>query len=429
MNKLRSIGATVFPVFSSRYNLKFCDIDAAFVHGEPSQDDNKGPPRVDSEAIILHEKVTKTIIKEQRPIEMVLGKDSPPTDEVLNQCCLAIEESLNSVYRQGRVADNSIGPLEIRIVKGGTFEELMDYAISRDTFVPSLPSKPSPELERLFGNNDGMIKDLTHRADIILELVFAPSLESIGIDYIDESEVLTLADEDNHINKHNFRVPFVCGCRNLGEVFRRICEGAVMICAKGEAGTGNIVEAVRHVRLPVVQFASGGVATPADAALMMQLGCDGVIKSRLDNTLFSSIGLVLFDQPKRDEVRMGQLLLDLASTNEDVKCFVENSACKGSTLTDAGDALSAMYIPCNEYGSKFLSPLQVVCGAAHTIIVAHSGYGLWASGTGRSGGLGSDNPANSYAPRDRRPWLTVDEDFQDALEFAGQETRIQDEEP
>ncbi|KAJ0021114.1 probable pyridoxal 5'-phosphate synthase subunit PDX1 [Pistacia vera] len=145
--------------------------------------------------------------------------------------------------------------------------------------------------------------------------VEAQILEAIGVDYVDESEVLTPADEDNHINKHNFRVPFVCGCRNLGESLRRIREGAAMIRTKGEAGTGNIVEAVRHVRsvmgeirvlrnmdddevftfakqiaapydlvmqtkqlgrLPVVQFAAGGVATPADAALMMQLGCDGV---------------------------------------------------------------------------------------------------------------------------------------------------------
>jgi pyridoxal 5'-phosphate synthase pdxS subunit len=145
--------------------------------------------------------------------------------------------------------------------------------------------------------------------------VEAQILEAIGVDYVDESEVLTVADEDNHINKHNFRVPFVCGCRNLGEALRRIREGAAMIRTKGEAGTGNVVEAVRHVRsvmgdirvlrnmdddevfafakkisapydlvmqtkqlgrLPVVQFAAGGVATPADAALMMQLGCDGV---------------------------------------------------------------------------------------------------------------------------------------------------------
>ncbi len=145
--------------------------------------------------------------------------------------------------------------------------------------------------------------------------VEAQVLEAIGIDYIDESEVLTPADEANHINKHEFKVPFVCGCRDLGEALRRIAEGAAMIRTKGEAGTGNIVEAVRHMRavqsairklhgmapeelmaeakalgapyelvvevaregrLPVVNFAAGGVATPADAALMMQLGADGV---------------------------------------------------------------------------------------------------------------------------------------------------------
>ena len=145
--------------------------------------------------------------------------------------------------------------------------------------------------------------------------VEAQILEAMGVDYIDESEVLTPADENNHINKHDFKVPFVCGCRDLGEALRRIGEGAAMIRTKGEAGTGNIVEAVRHARqvlgemrriqnmtndelmatardlrapyelvrqihdngnLPVVNFAAGGIATPADAALMMQLGVDGV---------------------------------------------------------------------------------------------------------------------------------------------------------
>lgn len=145
--------------------------------------------------------------------------------------------------------------------------------------------------------------------------VEAQILQAIGIDFIDESEVLTPADEENHINKHLFTVPFVCGCRNLGEALRRINEGAAMIRTKGEAGTGDVVEAVRHARavmreiraltsmdenelftyaknigapydlvvetaklgrLPVVNFAAGGVATPADAALMMQLGMDGV---------------------------------------------------------------------------------------------------------------------------------------------------------
>ncbi len=144
--------------------------------------------------------------------------------------------------------------------------------------------------------------------------VEAQVLEAIGVDFIDESEVLTPADEAHHINKHDFKVPFVCGCRNLGEALRRIGEGAAMIRTKGEAGTGDVVEAVRHARsvlgeirrlqtmapeelmayakdigapyelvvetkelgrLPVVNFAAGGIATPADAALMMQLGVDG----------------------------------------------------------------------------------------------------------------------------------------------------------
>ncbi|MEW6444164.1 MAG: pyridoxal 5'-phosphate synthase lyase subunit PdxS [bacterium] len=145
--------------------------------------------------------------------------------------------------------------------------------------------------------------------------VEAQILEALEIDYVDESEVLTPADEQNHIDKHAFKVPFVCGCRDLGEALRRLAEGAAMIRTKGEAGSGDIVEAVRHMRkvqaqirwlkglrpdelyhaakeleaphhlvetvarlgcLPVVNFAAGGVATPADAALMMQLGADGV---------------------------------------------------------------------------------------------------------------------------------------------------------
>ena len=145
--------------------------------------------------------------------------------------------------------------------------------------------------------------------------VEAQLLQALGVDFIDESEVLTPADESHHIWKHDFKLPFVCGCRDLGEALRRIAEGAAMIRTKGEAGTGNIVEAVRHMRalqdgirrlqvlpeeelvaeakalgaplesvmqvhrtgkLPVVNFAAGGIATPADAALMMQLGAEGV---------------------------------------------------------------------------------------------------------------------------------------------------------
>jgi pyridoxal 5'-phosphate synthase pdxS subunit len=159
--------------------------------------------------------------------------------------------------------------------------------------------------------------------------VEAQVLEALGVDYIDESEVLTPADEEHHIDKHQFKVPFVCGCRDLGEALRRISEGAAMIRTKGEAGTGNIVEAVRHIRavhsgirslqnmrpdelfvaakelraplelvqdvaktgkLPVVNFVAGGISTPADAALAMQLGAEGV---------FVGSGIFKSDDPAR----------------------------------------------------------------------------------------------------------------------------------
>jgi pyridoxal 5'-phosphate synthase pdxS subunit len=171
-------------------------------------------------------------------------------------------------------------------------------------------------------SDPGLIRDIMAAVSIpvmakcrIGHFVEAQILEAIGVDYVDESEVLTPADEAHHIDKNVFGVPFVCGCRNLGEALRRIGEGAAMIRTKGEAGTGDVVEAVRHARtvlgeirvlqakpddelmayakelgapfelvkqtkilgrLPVVNFAAGGLATPADAALMMQLGVDGV---------------------------------------------------------------------------------------------------------------------------------------------------------
>ena len=171
-------------------------------------------------------------------------------------------------------------------------------------------------------SDPGMIKEIMETVTIpvmakarIGHFVECQILEGLGVDYIDESEVLTPADPTHHVEKHPFKTPFVCGCRNLGEALRRIDEGAAMIRTKGEAGTGDVVEAVRHMRtvtaeinrargmsdmelrvyakelnapfhilketaelgrLPVVNFAAGGVATPADAALMMQLGCDGV---------------------------------------------------------------------------------------------------------------------------------------------------------
>ncbi|MGW8187052.1 MAG: pyridoxal 5'-phosphate synthase lyase subunit PdxS, partial [Desulfobacterales bacterium] len=171
-------------------------------------------------------------------------------------------------------------------------------------------------------SDPGLIREIMAAVSIpvmakcrIGHFVEAQILEAIGVDYVDESEVLTPADEAHHIDKHVFGVPFVCGCRNLGEALRRIGEGAAMIRTKGEAGTGDVVEAVRHARsvlgeirvlqampdeevmayakdlgapfelvkqtknlgrLPVVNFAAGGLATPADAAMMMQLGVDGV---------------------------------------------------------------------------------------------------------------------------------------------------------
>ncbi|KAL8874203.1 MAG: hypothetical protein Q9174_000431 [Haloplaca sp. 1 TL-2023] len=171
-------------------------------------------------------------------------------------------------------------------------------------------------------SDPGMIKEIMETVTIpvmakarIGHFVECQILEALGVDYIDESEVLTPADAVHHVEKHPFKVPFVCGCRNLGEALRRISEGAAMIRTKGEAGTGDVIEAVRHMRtvkaeigrakgmsdmelrvlakeigapfdllketaqlgrLPVVNFAAGGIATPADAALMMQLGCDGV---------------------------------------------------------------------------------------------------------------------------------------------------------
>ncbi|MEO0138474.1 MAG: pyridoxal 5'-phosphate synthase lyase subunit PdxS [candidate division WOR-3 bacterium] len=175
--------------------------------------------------------------------------------------------------------------------------------------------------------------------------VEAQILEELGVDFIDESEVLTPADEENHIDKHKFKVPFVCGARNLGEALRRISEGAAMIRTKGEAGTGNVVEAVRHMRLiqkeirrltslrddelyaeaknlqapyelvkyvaehgrlPVPNFAAGGIATPADAALMMQLGAEavfvgsGIFKSSNPERMASAIveAVAYYDNPK-----------------------------------------------------------------------------------------------------------------------------------
>ncbi len=189
-------------------------------------------------------------------------------------------------------------------------------------------------------------------------IVEARVLEAMGVDYIDESEVLTPADEVYHINKREYTVPFVCGCRDLGEALRRIGEGASMLRTKGEPGTGNIVEAVRHMRmvqsqirqvaamsedelmtfakniqapfelvlqikregkLPVVNFAAGGVATPADAALMMQLGADGV---------FVGSGIFKSDSPEK----FARAIVEATTHYEDYKLIAELSKGLGTAM-------------------------------------------------------------------------------------------------
>ncbi|KAI8802724.1 SOR/SNZ family-domain-containing protein [Cladochytrium replicatum] len=194
--------------------------------------------------------------------------------------------------------------------------------------------------------------------------VEAQILEALGIDYIDESEVLTPADEVHHIDKHGYSVPFVCGCRNLGEALRRIGEGAAMVRTKGEAGTGNVVNAVHHARtvmseirklktmapeelytyakeigapyhlvketarlgrLPVVNFAAGGVATPADAALMMQLGMDGVF-----------VGSGIFKSG--DPAKRARAIVQAVTHYNDPKVLAEVS-------TDLGEAMVGINVP------------------------------------------------------------------------------------
>jgi pyridoxal 5'-phosphate synthase pdxS subunit len=188
--------------------------------------------------------------------------------------------------------------------------------------------------------------------------VEAQILEALGVDFIDESEVLTPADEEHHVDKEKFKVPFVCGCRNLGEALRRIGEGAAMIRTKGEAGTGNVVEAVRHARavlgeikhlttmpaeelmsyardigapynlvvetaqlgrLSVVNFAAGGIATPADAALMMQLGMDGVF-----------VGSGIFKSG--DPVKRGQAIAQAVTHYDDPQILAEVSRDLGEPM-------------------------------------------------------------------------------------------------
>ena len=214
-------------------------------------------------------------------------------------------------------------------------------------------------------SDPGMIQEIMSAVTIpvmakarIGHFVECQILEAIGVDYIDESEVLTPADMLHHVEKNNFKTPFVCGCRNLGEALRRIEEGAAMIRTKGEAGTGDVVEAVRHMRtvtaeinrakgmgdeelrvyakelnapfhllkqtaalgrLPVVNFAAGGVATPADAALMMQLGCDGVF-----------VGSGIFKSG--DAVKRAKAIVQAVTHFRDAKVLAEVSSGLGEAM-------------------------------------------------------------------------------------------------
>ena len=218
-------------------------------------------------------------------------------------------------------------------------------------------------------SDPGLIQEIMQAVSIpvmakcrIGHFVEAQILEALGVDYIDESEVLTPADESHHIHKHPFKVPFVCGCRNLGEALRRIGEGAAMIRTKGEAGTGDVVEAVRHARavlgdirrlqtlaqeelmayakeiaapfdllretrdlgrLPVVNFAAGGIATPADAALMMQLGVDGVF-----------VGSGIFKSG--DPARRAKAIVDATTHYNDPKILAEVSKGLGEAMVGIG---------------------------------------------------------------------------------------------
>ena len=215
-------------------------------------------------------------------------------------------------------------------------------------------------------SDPGMIREIMASVSIpvmakcrIGHFMEARILEAVGVDFVDESEVLTPADEEFHIDKNAFKVPFVCGCRNLGEALRRIAEGAAMIRTKGEAGTGDVVEAVRHARtvqdgirrvvhmpaeelvafareigapvelvrrvrelgrLPVVNFAAGGVATPADAALMMQLGMDGVF-----------VGSGIFKSG--DPVRRARAIVQAVTHHDDPAILAEVSENLGEAMS------------------------------------------------------------------------------------------------
>lgn len=239
--------------------------------------------------------------------------DKPPRREAQRSADFTVKSGLAQMLKGGVIMDVVSPEHAVIAEEAGAVAVMALERVPADIRVQGGVARMS---------DPGLIREIMASVSIpvmakcrIGHFVEAQILEAIGVDYVDESEVLTPADEDHHIHKHAFGVPFVCGCRNLGEALRRIGEGAAMIRTKGEAGTGDVVEAVRHARtvlgeiralqakpdeelmafaksigapfelvrqvkqlgrLPVVNFAAGGIATPADAALMMQLGVDGV---------------------------------------------------------------------------------------------------------------------------------------------------------
>ncbi|KAF5387042.1 hypothetical protein D9615_001657 [Tricholomella constricta] len=261
---------------------------------------------------------------------------TPSIQEVPQGAGTAITPSIAPARSAQREGGNSLGTFGVKsglaqMLKGGVIMDVVNAEQARIAeeagacavmALERVPADIRAEGGVARMSDPQMIKEIVDAVTIpvmakvrIGHFVEAQILQAIGVDYIDESEVLTPADDEHHINKHAFKVPFVCGARDLGEALRRISEGAAFIRSKGEAGTGNVVEAVRHSRavmsqirrasvmneeelylfakeiqapfhllketarlkrLPVVNFAAGGIATPADAALMMQLGCDGV---------------------------------------------------------------------------------------------------------------------------------------------------------
>ncbi|KAL2019859.1 hypothetical protein VTK56DRAFT_9121 [Thermocarpiscus australiensis] len=275
-----------------------------------------------------------------------------------------------------------------QMLKGGVIMDVTTAAEARiaeeagAVAVMALERIPS-DIRKMGGvarmSNPEMIKEIQAAVTIpvmakarIGHVVECQILEALGVDYVDESEVLTPADDQFHVDKHAFKIPFVCGCRNLGEALRRIKEGAAMIRTKGEAGTGDIVEAVKHIRtvnaeiaraqaalasggdlavaalarelgcdagllkktaelgrLPVVNFAAGGVATPADAALMMHLGCDGVF-----------VGSGIFKDAKDPEhaARRARAIVKATANYTDRQALIEASIEHGAAMPGISNA-------------------------------------------------------------------------------------------